>query len=126
TVPVGEYRISSVLLTLAAPDGGDTWGYVFNDNGGKGPRWHRLDKGGELKLDPIGQLAFQAAVDDGKLVCKPGESLNVRPALYTGDGLLIERAYRGPFAERGEGCAGSVRLLGLGDRVLDEARSGFA
>jgi hypothetical protein len=127
TVPAGEYRISSLLLTLQDPAGGPAWGYVFNDNGGKGPRWHRLAKDATLTLDPVGKLEFAAGAD-GK-GCKAGASLTVRPALYTGDGLLIERAYRGEFTEThplGSGCGAMVKLVGKGDRALDSARSGFA
>jgi hypothetical protein len=40
TVPTGDYRISSLLLTLDDPGGRAAWSYVFGDNGGKAPRWH--------------------------------------------------------------------------------------
>ena len=36
TVPAGEYRLSTVTLTLADPAGGPTWSYVFSDNGRRG------------------------------------------------------------------------------------------
>jgi len=128
TVPAGSYRISSLLLTLKDPSGGAPWGFVFNDNGGKGHRWHDLAKDAELTLDPIGTLEFVAAVNDGKTTCRAGESVDVRPALYTGDGLLIERAYRGVFVSGsfGGGCGGLIKLLGPGERPLDSATSGFA
>jgi hypothetical protein len=125
TVPAGEYRISSVLLTLTDPGGGPSWGYVFNDNGGKGPTWRRLDREGTLTLDPIGKPEFTATVEDGKAVCQPGQTLSVRPALYTQDGLLIERAYRVAFTEHASGCAGVIGLH-AGKRQLDGASSGFA
>jgi hypothetical protein len=38
-VPAGDYRVSSLLLTVDDPAGGPTWGYVFTDNGGKGHKW---------------------------------------------------------------------------------------
>jgi hypothetical protein len=128
TLPAGEYRLSSLLLTLKDPQGGAPWGYVFNDNGGKGYRWHRLDPSGSLALDPIGSLDFSAAVGDGERVAQADESVSVRPALHTGDGLLIERAYRGSFRSSAydSGCAGVISLIGDGGQILDTGRSGFA
>lgn len=126
TVPAGSYRISSLLLTLKDPGGGAPWGFVFNDNGGKGHRWHDLAKDAELTLDPVGSLEFVAAVNDGKTTCRAGEPVDVRPALYTGDGLLIERAYRGAFVSGSFGGGGKIKLLGRDERLLDSATSGFA
>src|SRR5262249_34151442 len=127
TVPVGEYRISSLLLTLQDPKGGLAWGYVFCDNGGRPPRWHKLSRGGTVSVDAVGKLDFTASAGEGGK-CKPGESLTVRPALYTGDGLLIERAYRGEFAADSyeQGRAGHGPVRGKGERQLDAASSGFA
>jgi hypothetical protein len=128
TVPSGEYRVSSVLLTLKDPKGGPAWGYVFGDNGGKQHRWHRLDTGTTLALDPIGALDFRAAVGEDGSNARAGEFLLVRLALYTGDGLLIERAYRGSFqgGPFDSGCFGRIALVGEEDRVLDSTRTGFA
>lgn len=127
-VPTGEYRVSSLLLTLKAPAGGTAWGYVFGDNGGKDARWHRLGKDQALALDPVGALDFTATAGGDKGECRAGEALSVRPALYTGDGLLIERAYRGEFETNayGSGCAGRIALVGSDGRALDSATSGFA
>jgi len=126
-LPAGDYRITTLLLTLKDAKGGPAWGFVFNDNGGKEPRWHALAKDGSLTLEPVGKLDFSADVQNGKNECRAGDSLSVRPALYTADGLLIERAYRGRFASTpySGGCHGTIRLL-CGGRVLDEASTGFA
>jgi hypothetical protein len=128
TLPAGEYRVSSLLLTLKAPKGEPAWGYVFGDNGGKGHRWRRLDRGGTLTVDPVGSLEFTAAVGDGKAEAEAGAEVSVRPALYTGDGLLIERAYRGSFhgGPGDHGCAGKIALRGKGGLALDSASTGFA
>jgi hypothetical protein len=127
TVPVGDYRVSTLLLTLKDPQGGQPWGYVFGDNGGKGHRWKRLDKDGSLTVDPIGGLDFSANVNEGQAECRAGASVFVRPALYTGDGLLIERAYRGRFESTAYGgCSGRIALLGPGKQALDSATTGFA
>jgi hypothetical protein len=127
SLPAGEYRLTTVLLSLKDPKGDAAWGFVFNDNGGKEPRWHTLTKNGSLTLEPVGALDFSVDVQDGKTTCRPGDQLSVRPGLYTADGLLIERAYRGRFESNpfGGGCHGTIRLRD-GERVLDTVASGFA
>lgn len=128
TLPVGEYRVSSLLLTLKDPQGGPSWGFVFGDNGGKGPRWLNLTKDGALAVDPVGALDFSASLGEGGDTARAGDTLFVRPALYTRDGLLIEKAYRGAFQASpfDAGCHGVILLLGDGGRELDRATTGFA
>jgi hypothetical protein len=127
TVPVGDYRASSLLVTLKDPAGGMPWGFVFGDNGGKEHRWQYLAKDATLNLEPVGKLDFTLTAGDGNS-CAPGDSLSVRPALYTGDGLLIERAYRGPFQSNpfDSGCHGRIILLDTQGKSLDAAQTGFA
>ena len=36
TVPVGEYRLGTVTATYRDPQGGQSWSFIFSDNGGKG------------------------------------------------------------------------------------------
>ena len=121
-------RVSSFLLTLKDPVGGPAWGYVFNDHGGKEYHWHALAPGGALAVDPVGTPEFSVAAGEGKKAVLAGESLYVRPALYTGDGLLIERAYRGAYGGGpfDTGCSGRIALVGAGGRVLERASTGFA
>jgi hypothetical protein len=128
TVPSRDYRITALRLTLKDPNGGPAWGYIFGDKDGKAFRWRRLETGATLVLDPIGRLDFTAAIGDGKHEGRAGELLSVSPALYTGDGLLIERVYRGKFVSvpSDSGCAGQVALAGQDGRILDSARTGFA
>jgi Carboxypeptidase regulatory-like domain len=128
TVPSGDYRITSLRLTLKDPKGGPGWGYIFGDNEGKASRWHRLDTSATLKIDPLGSVEFTATIGDGKREGRAGELLSVSPGLYTCDGLLLERVYRGRFqsALSDSGCAGRVTLAGEGGRILDSARTGFA
>ncbi|MBY0230625.1 MAG: hypothetical protein K2W96_15170 [Gemmataceae bacterium] len=116
TLPPGEYRISSVLLTLAAKDG-PAWGYVFGDNGGREKRWHKLEKGGTITLDPVGKLDFLAHVE------RSGENANVQLRLYTAEGLLIEKAYRGSFDGYGTGAGIEAKD---GGRSLGRTSTGFA
>jgi hypothetical protein len=127
TVPIGEYRVSSLLLTLKDPAGGLPWGFVFNDNGGKAYQWQSLAKGALLSFEPVGKLDFALTAGDDKS-CEPGSMLFVRPTLYTGDGLLIERAFRGPYQTNpfDSGCHGRIVLLDSQEKVLDSALTGFA
>jgi hypothetical protein len=128
TVPAGSYRISSLLLTIKDAKGA-SWGFVFNDNGGRSHSWHDAAKDAEVALDPIGSLDFTVEMGEGQTTCKAGETLTVRPALYTGDGLLIERAYRGAYTSSpfgGGGCSGEIALHGADEAILDSASSGFA
>ncbi|MGZ3357458.1 MAG: hypothetical protein ACXVBO_21780, partial [Isosphaeraceae bacterium] len=36
TVPVGEYRLSTVTAAFDDPQGEQNWSFIFSDNGGKG------------------------------------------------------------------------------------------
>ncbi len=61
-------------------------------------------------------------------MAKLGEDITVQPLLYTGDGLLINVAYRGapisPAAQ--ENLGRRVALATTDSQVLATARSGFA
>jgi hypothetical protein len=123
-VPAGDYRVSSLLLTLDDPAGGPSWGYVFTDNGGKAHKYRTLAKGATLEVEPVGRLDFSV---ESAGACKAGETLSAQMRLYTGDGLLIERAYRGEFSGGpfNQGCHGGVALM-KGGKSLASASSGFA
>jgi hypothetical protein len=124
TVPTGDYRVSSLLLTLDDPHGGPVWSYSFGDNGGKPAQWRYVHKGRSVEHDAVGKLDFAVQSENA---CKAGEELSVRPALYTGDGLLIERAHRGAEFDRfGNTCAGKLTLADGDGKSLAEAHSGFA
>jgi hypothetical protein len=127
-VPVGEYRLGMVTLRVADPARGQPWSYVFSspDPGDKA-RWHAILKDAELALDPLGEFKFLLHVrPDGPIA--PGDSLTLRPELYTVDGLLINTAYRGreaPAFSLG-GLGAQVELVEARGRVLAVANSGFA
>jgi hypothetical protein len=127
-VPSGDYRVRTLRFTLKDLKSGPAWGYIFGESDGKLSRWHRLDKGGTVTIDPIGHLDFTAAIGEGKRACRAGQLLFVSPGLYTGDGLSIERAYRGSFQSNGydTGCAGRIGLVGQKGGTLDSARTGFS
>lgn len=128
TVPVGEYRVTTVTLTMADPAGGPTWSYVFSDNGRRGEKiWYRVAKDATLTLDPIGRLEMTVNLeDDGPR--GPDSVLRVNPGLYTGDGLLIVTAYRGSptVTASDDGPGAEVSLRDGEGRALNTSRSGFA
>jgi hypothetical protein len=125
-LPVGDYRLSVLMCTVADPHGGPAWSFTFSDGNGRRPyRWHTLARDARLTLDPVGKLELLAAVDPGQQRCRPGDNVSVQPGLYTGDGLLICSACRVSGGESHQ-CGGEVVLAGTDDGVLDAHGSGFA
>jgi hypothetical protein len=127
-LPVGEYRCTTLLLTLKEPQNGRFWGYLFSSNGADREEWRPLAKDAVLSLDPVGKVMLTCPVgDDGK--CISGAQLQVRPGLYTGDGLLITTAYQGremPALGLGDGPQAKIFLKPSDGTILDQAASGFA
>jgi len=127
-VPVGDYRLGTVTLSLDAPAGGPRWGYVFSDNGRRGePVWYAVEKGGRVAVDPVGALELTTGLE-GAGARGPGDDLTVRPRLFTADGLLIVTCYRGtpttPGGDSGPGAG--IALNDRDGRPLATAGSGFA
>ena len=128
TVPVGEYRISTVTLTLADPAGGPAWSYVFSDNGRRGEMlWYKVAKDGALAVDPVGRLDMTVTLEEDTAP-RPGADVRVKPALYTRDGLLIVTTYRGSPAVTAsdDGPGAEISLRDGAGRVQGSTRSGFA
>jgi hypothetical protein len=124
-LPVGDYRMSVLTLTLRDSAGGPPWQFVFSDSGSAAGRpWHRVAKGGTLVLDPVGQVTFLAGLADDADRCRPGRPLVVQPRLYTGDGLLINTASRA--AEFIAGCHARVALTSTDGAEVANDSSGFA
>lgn len=129
TVPVGEYRLGTVTATFNDPRGSQSWSFIFSDNGARGePKWYAVARDGQVTIDPIGKLDMRVTLADQIRTAGPGDDLPLRPLLYTGDGLLINVAYRGtpvsPSAQEGLGAA--LTLATTDGTVLGSAHSGFA
>jgi len=127
-VPVGDYRLGTVTLSLDDPGGGPRWSYVFSDRGlGGDPAWYKVAKGDKVAVDPLGAIVLTTGLE-GVDPRKPGDDLSLRPGLYTGDGLLIVTCFRGsPTSPAGdEGPGAEVSLNQRDGRPLATARSGFA
>ncbi len=128
-MPVGEYRLSTVTVTFDDPQGGLSWSFIFSDNGARGDlKWYTVGKDQQRSIDPIGTLEMALTVADKVKAVKPGEDVSVQPALYTGDGLLINVAYRGtPTSASAQEYAGALTTLATTDgQTLGTAHSGFA
>lgn len=128
-VPVGEYRLSALSVSLTDPDGGPAWHFVFSEPyDHKVNIWHKVGKNQKLAIDPIGTLALSAEINDPPEDRKAGEAVTVQPRLYTGDGLLINAGYRGsPTAPGADHQTTSTVMLASPDgRTIDSVHSGFS
>jgi len=85
-----------------------------------------MAKGSEVVIDPIGPLELTTGLE-GTGPRKPGDTLELRPGLFTADGLLIVTSYRGTLTTTGsdDGPTAAIALAGGDGRPLDSARSGF-
>jgi hypothetical protein len=127
-LPVGEYRVSVVSVSLRDPMGGEPWNFVFSFSGDdEKATWYTLTRGGTQRIDPLGRLELRSGIPPDAH-CQAGEDFGFRPELYTGDGLLINTAYRGMLSQGFAygGCGADVFLLDDGGRELAKAHSGFA
>jgi hypothetical protein len=117
---------------LSDPAGGEPWGYVFDENGGRVAddegrlvrHWYKVEQGQTVSLDPFGKLVMEVDCDPGK-IREPGEEVRVQPLLYTAEGLLITTCFRGRQNDSSESSA-SVFLRAADGRPIVTARSGFA
>jgi hypothetical protein len=129
TVPAGEYRVGTLALAWEDPGGGPRWSFIFSDNGGKPDhRWHKVEKGAAVAIDPVGTLEMETGVESPAKALRAGDDINLQPKLYTGDGLMINTCFRGTPATPGghDGAGAEITLTGTGPGSLAVARSGFA
>ncbi len=129
TVPVGEYRLSNLTLSLDDANRGQSWSFVFSDGLWSGPpHWYKVEKDATVTIDPVGQPTFELRRFDSSKVDRPGDDIVVQPALYTGDGLLIIVAYCGaPVSPSTQELLGArLALLTHDGQTLATAHSGFS
>jgi hypothetical protein len=128
-LPAGRYAIASVSLSVRPAGADRPVHFVFSRVGvDAGTRWHELEKGRELILDPVGKLRFSLEIDQAQRVRKPGEAVRVQPQLVTADGLQINSCSLGDPEEGsryGNHRQCQVKLTAEG-RVIDVQPSGFA
>lgn len=127
TVPIGEYRVSAVAVTLDDPAGGPRWNFVFSDGfSGDARRWRALGKDERLTINPLERFDFSAGADRPDSRCHPGDDLVFQPRLLTADGLLINTCYRGTHDSGRGGVTADIRLTAADGTVLSVTQSGFA
>ena len=127
TVPMGDYRVSAVSLSLDDPAGGQRWNFVFSDNGGRDEkRWRKLGKDGELAIDPLEKFDFSIGPWQVNGKCRAGDELTFQPKLFTVDGLLINTCYRGAHDTGRDGTCATIKLSASDGTLLATAQSGFA
>jgi hypothetical protein len=130
TVPAGEYRLGTLSLSFDDPQGGSRWSFIFSDNGGTADhKWHRVQKGSTVEIDPVGKLILATGLKDAQLNFAAGDDIDLQPTLLTGDGLLINTCFRGAPTSPGghDGAAADITLkASAGAESLAVAVSGFA
>jgi hypothetical protein len=128
-VPAGDYRLGNFSVSFEHTRSGEAWTFVFSDGlWSRAPRWYKVAKDAAVTIDPVGKPSFELVRFDENASAKPGGDIVVRPALYTGDGLLIIVGYCGkpvsPATQ--EVLAAQVNLLKTDGQTMATAHSGFS
>ncbi len=131
TVPAGDYRLGTLSLSFDDPAGGAKWSFIFSDNGGRPDhKWHKVEKGATVEIDPVGKLTLETGVDEQANGHLAGDDVALQPRLFTGDGLLINTCFRGspttPGGHDGQGADIKLRGADTQAQTLAEAASGFS
>ena len=124
-VPVGEYRLHTMFLSLADPNSGRVCHFQFSADKRERP-WYAVNKGQTLSLDPIGDLELSCEIEGNKASCTPEDELTVQTWLYTGAGLLINRCYRGTENVVANQPKAKIVLSSADGQSLDNDKCGFA
>jgi hypothetical protein len=121
SVPIGKYRVDSVRLKLAAPDG-KVWHYGFSAH--DRPFDIEIVQGKQTTHALLGGLKMTVALEPNPAV--PGSSVLVHPHLETAGGLFMTRCEVAErYAEHGRELQATLKLTAAGGAVLDQAVSGF-
>jgi hypothetical protein len=118
-LPAGKYRVDSLRLKLADPDG-RVWHYTF----ASGERGYDLEvkKGAGTTRRLLDGLKATASLDAG---AGTGGSVQVQPDVHAGGLYLTACEVADRFAERGREVMAEIQLAGPGSVVLDRCAGGF-
>jgi hypothetical protein len=94
-VPIGGYRLLSLVLTLTQDDEPARWTFVFSNAMTEGHRWYEVSRDSVCVIDPVGTLQWVAELDNDPAEFNPGDTFAVRPQLYLSDGLRLQTSYWG-------------------------------
>ena len=122
SIPVGQYRIYSLVVVARSGKRGQAWEYVFNYEGGRTYRWFDLKRNSRLEINPLDHLDL-VAEGLGK-TCQPGRTLSVKPVVFTGDGLRMNACTASSTGQ--DATQAYVDLLDAKGKVLASQSSGFA
>lgn len=127
TVPVNEYRVSSLSLVLSDPGGGESWYYVFSRASRSQAKWRKLEANDSLLIEPLASLTMRKDALDGRTSCRPGDTLVATPRVTTEGGLGITTCWRGKRSDPSmEGAGATITLTGPDGAVLARGRSEFS
>ena len=120
-VPIGKYRVDSVRLKLAGPDG-KAWNYGFSAY--NRPYDIEIAQGKETKHELLAGLKLTVELDP--IQAAAGTSVLIHPHLATASGMYMTRCEMAErFTEHGRESQATLKLTGPGGVVLDQALSGF-
>jgi hypothetical protein len=122
SVPVGQYRIYSLVLVARSGKRGQAWEYVFNYEGGRSFRWFDLKRDSRLEINPLDHLDLVA--EGLAQTCQSGRSLSVKPVVFTADGLRMNACVASSTGQ--DATQAYVDLLNAKGKVLASQSSGFA
>jgi hypothetical protein len=125
TVPVGQYRIHSLVVRVRQHAASPPWEFVFTREGNRPIRWFDLKRDSRLEINPLDRLDL--TIEGVDKTCRPGQSLSVQAQVYTGDGLSINACTH--IGGRSAGKDASQALTQLSSSTgnqLASMTSGFA
>jgi hypothetical protein len=123
SLPAGKYRVDSVRLKLADPDG-KVWTYTFStgDRAGYAVEIARGKETVHKLLDGL-KVTVSASTAGGVV---PGTSVQVQPDVVAAGGLYMTGCHVGDrFAEYGREVLVAISLTEPGSVELDRCASGF-
>lgn len=120
-IPIGKYRVDSVRLKLAGPDG-KVWHYGFAAN--DRPYDIEIAQGKQTTHALLSGLKITVALEPP--VAAPGAHILIHLRLETASGLFMTRCEVAErYAEHGRELQATLKLTAPGSEVLDQAMSGF-
>ncbi len=122
-VPVGDYRIASLMLQLKDSDG-RVWEYQF---AGRGTYDHRVTEDAPTTVEPLAGLEPRIELSVRGSPGDAEQTVVVKPTLIARSGLYLAHcSVRRPPDPVATPTQAEIRLLGQGGKVFAKALSGFA